>query len=649
MFCLHFLGECERGWSICRTLVAILGLSRIPGTKDHSLHMNGESQVHKPTHLLPIAAALVYLALFVGVDWIPWDDGMLAQMAVRVLGGEVPHRDFVDPYTGLLTLYHALVFDFLGCDLLNLRWALYAATIPFAYCLYMLFRLFLSPDASAWSTAGTLVSTLPIYFAPLPSWYLLFLSTIGFYCLIRWIDTGRSYLLTATGILIGTAAAIKINAILLIYAAALSIVYASQCRTSQGEKSPPRRKRSWLRLLLLSAILTAGILGPLVAIFPIVTMSRVYLFVAPTTAVSIAALLCWRRTGGPDLLMAMRCIIPFVLGIALVWVPFLFYFKFYGSLDSWLTGVFVAPLSRLELAALPPPDLTFATFLVCSGFYIVRRFSLRVLCTMLMLCLGGMTVVSLINPSAVWMQVVWPCLLGLIPIAILMSANLVIGEKLPARKRAVVFAVTCWAAFWNLNQFPHTGAEYLLYSIVPVLVCISAVVKATTLEQRTISRFLWGFVVIVSLLFQLPRLIPYLPLGNPGSRFLVPFEMKGASLLVTKEDVAKYHWLNEMVSRHSSPGPILAFPDLPEVYYLMERLNPTPFLYEFLGRPGGGPSDIERYLLDDDIRLVVMRSVNNCGFSEVSNGSEASRGIVRTLKERFPEHESQHGIDIWWR
>lgn len=604
--------------------------------------MSRESQLHKSVHFIPVAVALVYLALFVGVDWIPWDDGMLAQMAVRVLQGEVPHSDFVDPYTGLLTFYHALVFKLLGCDLVNLRWALYAATVPFAYFLYMLFRLFLSGHASAWSTAGVLAGALPIYFAALPSWYLLFLSTIGFYCLIRWSDTGRPYLLVATGIFMGIAAAIKITAIFLIYAAGLSTLYALHSRTAPDAESPPSRRRNCSLKLLLLAFLAAGSLGPIVLILPAVTMSRVYLFVVPTTAVSIAAFLCWRRTGGPDLRLAMRCIIPFAAGIALVWIPLLFYFKFYGSLDSWLIGTFVAPRSRLELVALEPPDLTVAILLACSGVYIARRYHVHVVCAVLVLFVGGLTLASLINPNPVWMSIVWPCLLGLIPIAIIMSANLVIGEKLPPHRRATVFAVTCWAAFWNLNQFPYTGAGYLLYSITPVLVCIASVVKGTALERPAISRFIWGFVVVASVLLQLQKLVPYLPLGNPGAQLLVPLGMKGASLLVSKEDVAKYHWINEVVSRRSSAGPILAFPDIPEVYYLTGRINPTPFLYEFLGRPGGGAPDIERYLLDEDIRLVVTRS-------EVSNGPEASPSIVGILKERFPERESRHGIDIWWR
>ena len=66
-----------------------------------------------------------YLLPFVDRGWIAHDDGMLGQMAERVLAGEIPHRDFDDPYTGGLTYLHALGFKLFGVRLLSLRWLLF--------------------------------------------------------------------------------------------------------------------------------------------------------------------------------------------------------------------------------------------------------------------------------------------------------------------------------------------------------------------------------------------------------------------------------------------------------------------------------------------------------------------------------------------
>ena len=67
------------------------------------------------------AAAVTVVAALIGRYWIPLDDGTLAQSAERVLSGELPHRDFHDPYTGLNAVVGALAFRLFGVNLLSLR------------------------------------------------------------------------------------------------------------------------------------------------------------------------------------------------------------------------------------------------------------------------------------------------------------------------------------------------------------------------------------------------------------------------------------------------------------------------------------------------------------------------------------------------
>ena len=62
-----------------------------------------------------------YLLPFVDRGWIAHDDGMLGQAAERVMAGELPHRDFYDPYLGGLAYLHALGFKILGVRLVSLR------------------------------------------------------------------------------------------------------------------------------------------------------------------------------------------------------------------------------------------------------------------------------------------------------------------------------------------------------------------------------------------------------------------------------------------------------------------------------------------------------------------------------------------------
>src|SRR5262249_54128475 len=64
-----------------------------------------------PRHILCLAAvwivAAIYLRSIAYRGWIPTDEGYLGQSAERVLGGELPHRDFDDLFTGGLSMFYA--------------------------------------------------------------------------------------------------------------------------------------------------------------------------------------------------------------------------------------------------------------------------------------------------------------------------------------------------------------------------------------------------------------------------------------------------------------------------------------------------------------------------------------------------------------
>src|ERR1035438_3469802 len=49
------------------------------------------------------------------------DDGALSQSALRVMQGQLPHRDFAEIYTGGLSFIHALAFRIFGVNLISLR------------------------------------------------------------------------------------------------------------------------------------------------------------------------------------------------------------------------------------------------------------------------------------------------------------------------------------------------------------------------------------------------------------------------------------------------------------------------------------------------------------------------------------------------
>ena len=103
-----------------------------------------------------VAPIVMFLAFLLGAvytysvldsGWLPEDDGTLAQGALRVLNGGLPHRDFVENYTGGLSCLHALVFKLGGINLVSLR-----------ICVFLFFLLWL---AAVLYIASRFVSAIP--------------------------------------------------------------------------------------------------------------------------------------------------------------------------------------------------------------------------------------------------------------------------------------------------------------------------------------------------------------------------------------------------------------------------------------------------------------------------------------------------------
>ncbi len=94
--------------------------------------------------LILLGAAGVYAALLLDRSWIPHDEGTLGETALRVLGGQLPHRDFSPVYTGGLAYWNALSFGLFGINLLALRILLFLSFLGFLGASFAIPRRFAS-------------------------------------------------------------------------------------------------------------------------------------------------------------------------------------------------------------------------------------------------------------------------------------------------------------------------------------------------------------------------------------------------------------------------------------------------------------------------------------------------------------------------
>src|SRR5215472_10498088 len=87
----------------------------------------------------------IYIGMNLKRGWVPHDEGALGQAAERVLQGEIPHRDFNDPYTGGLSYLDALVFGLFGINLIWLRYALFVFFLLWVPAVFAIAREFCCP------------------------------------------------------------------------------------------------------------------------------------------------------------------------------------------------------------------------------------------------------------------------------------------------------------------------------------------------------------------------------------------------------------------------------------------------------------------------------------------------------------------------
>lgn len=92
---------------------------------------------------LIISLAFVLPVLYHG--WVPFDEGWIMEQALRVLDGQLPHRDFDDLWTGGWSFAHAGIFAAVGHSMAHMRTAILGAWLVGLVLLYQLSRRWVEP------------------------------------------------------------------------------------------------------------------------------------------------------------------------------------------------------------------------------------------------------------------------------------------------------------------------------------------------------------------------------------------------------------------------------------------------------------------------------------------------------------------------
>lgn len=620
------------------------------------------------------AAALGYA--YLGRGWIAHDVGTLGHAAERVLSGDLPHRDFVDVYTGGQALLNALAFRVFGVQLVTLRMVFFGAYLLWIPTVWVVARAFVGPRLAAASTLFAATLTLPVYAEGMPSWYNLFLATAGTACLLRYLQNRHIAWLMLAGLAGGVSILFKVVGLYYVAAGLLFLLHVEASGGSgslsgstgpggstgpDGSDSPagfPQAERSGGAdgLYRSVAFLAAAVMG-LMALAVVATGSDaaglIHFGLPPLAAVSVVAMQL--RRGGDLSSRArfgrlFRLTWPFVVGVSVPVLLFCIPYLSSGALGILYEGVFVLPRLRFEFATWDsPPILGFipAIALVAWVAWNPAQVTMR---ERVVVVVGGVLILGLVAMSHVdsVYRVVWNTLRSLGPILAVVGAWSLIragaarGPYGGAMSSGPLLLLGVFG-FCNLVQIPFAAPIYFLYA-APLLALLAVALLQNGPAVRA-GRLLFVTVVLVG--FSGLRIdagflyhLGFRYRAHRQTEFLDLERARGVR--VTPEEKAEIEQLVQGVLNLDAGPVILALPDAPEVYFLTGLENPTTTLFEFFEESSARTERILSLVDETGLEVVVLN--RRALFSPPVDGP-----LLDSLEARFGWSAEAGRFRILWK
>jgi hypothetical protein len=618
------------------------------GASDESITLSGSSPAGLDLRMLVAvwAIAAAYLALFIRGGWIPHDEGTLAHSAERALMGQLPHRDFVELYTGGLTYLHAAAFKFLGINLLVPRIVLYGFALLWVPIVYWIARRFVRPLAAAGVTLAAVAWSLPNYFTAMPSWYNMFFATFMAAALLRFLETSRSGYLMLAGLAAGLSVTVKVSGLFAVAAGILSLIYI-ETDTWPTDGGPPG-SRSRHHSVLASVVLMGFLALLLLLLRSQVGLEVLFHFFVP--ALFTTALIGWLEWTKPPsrltrrLHRSLKLLSPFVLGlsipIALLTAPYIVL----GAWSDLVDGVLIRPAQRLtNVAWLPPPLLLLVPALALIATLLWRVFGKL---QPLRAATSGIVLLFVFGLAPGVALVVVGAAQTAIPVAVVAGVVLILkrqsdGIVVPTLRRQAGVLILI-LSLCTLIQFPYAYRIYFLYVAPLFILVLVAVYRLMPVPPRAAAAGVLTFSIAFSSLWlsyrnPYSRGFHYTALDSKAELKIV----RSGGLRVSETDASVYRRVVALLQLHTRNEYVYAGPDAPEIYFLSGLANPTPYLFEFFTR-----SDLERDLAQalDSLGIDVV-AINRA--PQFTN--RFSDDFMSRVERAYPHAETVGKFVVRWR
>lgn len=598
------------------------------------------------TAVLAIAGS--YVGLHLNRGWIPVDEGTLAQSALRVTQGQLPHLDFTEIYTGGLSFIHGFAFRLFGVNLLSLRICVFLFFLAWLPAVYSIAVRFVSPVSAGAVTLLAVAWSYPNYPAAMPSWYNLFFATFGAAALLRYLDLRTRRWLFVAGVCGGISVLVKVIGAYYIAGALLFFAYLEQSDVMGRVKNegPAVRcaENSWAYRWFNTSSLLLFLLTLLTVLRARLASAELYHFALPS-AVLVALILFGehgvRRSSGVRFSAMFRIVTPFVFGIITPIFFFLLPFVWSGALPKVLFGVTGSAVSRIASLALIPPQgiekllyvLPVVSVLAAAMYW--DRFQGKAVGLLLGLCAVVLAVKAARSLELTYE--IWCSVAMLTPIVVLSGAALAFARGNSARTildRQQVFLLISVAGCCSLVQFPLAAAMYLTYTAPLTLLAAVAIVSTGKVQRGT---YALPPVIGLYLVFGVFSLIPLSifqlsGLGGPVRKMNSP---RAGGLKIEQAEL--FDGLVPFLQDHSPNGLMYAGNDCPELYFLSGLKNILP------DDAGAPPEAVLKALLSPDLKLVVINE------APYFPGAAMNPQVRAEVLRQFPNKRRMGIFQVFWR
>ena len=605
----------------------------------------------------------LYLWQYLDRGWVPHDEGTLAQSAERVLQGELPHRDFDDVYTGGLSYLHALAFRVGEIRLPSIRRALFLFFLAWLPVVYFLATRWASIPVAVLVTLWAVTLSVPNYSAAIPSWYNLFLATIGIAALLRFLETRKRRWIFVAGLAGGLSILIKIVGLYYVAAVALTLLAWEQSGLGISGSPEPRPRTAGASPIgnrLYSATVLSGLLAFVAAIYlglrsdratpldrslrdpgsdprhpPSRKGAEVGARAGPAAlAGSLAPGSAFRRgsPGSPDPLPGLlhdprRPRGPAARALCRSGSTAAIRGSDLSELGDTLDG---HPSDRasglvLSVEAADSPDR--------------HRHSDRYPSPS---CSSGPTSSPVYQP--VFYSFRWMVLIAVVAGALILRRRWLRDDPstVPVRSAAALFALLAGAGLCNLVQFPFAAPIYFFYVAPLGLLALLATLSFHSSGARPLFVLLVAFYMIFCVAWVNRGFIYWMGIHFVPDSQTEVLDIDRGGIRVNEQDKKIYESLTGLI-REKARGPyIYATPDSPQVYFLSGYQNPTPTLFDFFDDPEDRVSRTLQTLADKDVNLVVLN--HKPDFSDAPPAE-----LLDALRSRFPNGTSIAHFEVRWK